>query len=74
MKQEAKNIVEQFYHLTPDSLDNAGTSNTHRTIARDTKDRVAYLLRNYRFLYGEFQGVSVNLITASMFVDVPPAP
>jgi hypothetical protein len=59
MKTEAKRFVAEHYHLhPPETLDQT----IRPTAARDnrdfTRDRVQYLLDGYKFLNGEFNGVS----------------
>ncbi|KAG9049096.1 hypothetical protein FS842_000248 [Serendipita sp. 407] len=56
VKTEAKRLVAPHYQLAPPSLNvNAGQAARAQAI-KDTRDRVAYLLEDFRYLYGEFQG------------------
>jgi hypothetical protein len=59
MKSEAKRIVPGHYQIhPPDSLDQLGGVAALRRAQEFTRDRVLYLLTDYKFLNGDFQGVS----------------
>ena len=56
-KTEAKKVVVEHYHLHPPEALGMTGPNAHRRAIEFTKDRVEYLLTNYRFLYGTFNNV-----------------
>jgi hypothetical protein len=58
-KAEAKKIVVEHYHLHPPEALGVTGPDAHRRAIEFTKDRVNYLLTDYRFLYGSFNNVSV---------------
>jgi hypothetical protein len=59
MKSEAKCIVPGHYQIhPPDSLDQLGGAAALRRAQEFTRDRISYLLMDYKFLNGDFQGVS----------------
>jgi hypothetical protein len=57
LKAEAKKLAPIHYLLNPPETLNLGTSNSHQKSIDFTKARVAHLLTDYKFLYGEFNGV-----------------
>jgi hypothetical protein len=59
MKGEAKRIVPGHYHIhPPETLDQStGGPAGLRRAQEFTRDRVQYLLTDYKFLEGDFQGV-----------------
>lgn len=68
VKGEAKRIVPDHYHIhPPDSL----TRLSARDAQEYTRERVRYLLTDYRFLYGDFNGVSTLFAIEPLFF-VPP--
>ncbi|KAG8754493.1 hypothetical protein FRC14_005013 [Serendipita sp. 396] len=57
MKTEAKRLITMHYGLfPPETLAYRHVSEVTRRSQEFTKDRVAYLLKDYEFLNGEFQG------------------